>query len=104
MYLLIFIYIVFYNFELPTYSFLFNCFNYFTFVVWMLLTLLTIYRIKTKCLINKSELNNKAHIAIAAAGCASSSSKIYGLKQKKFYRKAGGKVWYDPTMEQWSNG
>jgi len=55
-------------------------------------------------LIGKNELNSKAHIAIAAAGCASSSSKIYGTKQKKFYRKAAGKVWYDPTLEQWSNG
>lgn len=62
-------------------------------------------RIKTKCLTNKSsELNNKAHIAIAAAGCASSSSKIYDAKQKQFFRKAGGKIWYDPTMKQWSNG
>lgn len=63
-----------------------------------------LFRTKTKALIGKSELNSKAHIAIAAAGCASSSSKIYGTKQKQFYRKAAGKVWYDPTLEQWSNG
>ncbi|XP_022168206.1 uncharacterized protein LOC111032242 [Myzus persicae] len=62
-----------------------------------------ISKTKTKALIGKSELNSKAHIAIAAAGCASSSSKIYGTKQKQFYRKAAGKVWYDPTLEQWSN-
>lgn len=55
-------------------------------------------------MIGKNELINKAHIAIAAAGCASSSSKIYGTKQKQFYRKAAGKVWYDPTLEQWPNG
>jgi len=55
-------------------------------------------------LIDKSELNSKAHIAIAAAGCASSSSKIFSTKQKQFYRRAAGKVWYDPTLEQWSNG
>jgi len=55
-------------------------------------------------LIGKNELNSKAHIAISAAECASSSSKIYGTKQKQFYRKAAGKVWYDPTLEQWSNG
>ncbi|XP_026820397.1 RNA-binding protein 42-like isoform X2 [Rhopalosiphum maidis] len=58
---------------------------------------------KNKSSISKSELNSKAHIAIAAAGCASSSSKVYSKKQKKFYRKAAGKVWYDPTLAQWSN-
>jgi hypothetical protein len=49
-------------------------------------------------------VNNKAIAAIAAAGCASSSSKIIVSKQKTNIRKAAGKVWYDPTMEQWSNG
>lgn len=58
----------------------------------------------TTCLINKIELNHKAQIAISAAGCASSSSKIYRTKQKQLYRKAGGKVWYDPSMNQWLNG
>lgn len=62
------------------------------------------FRTKNKSLIGKSELNSKAHIAIAAAGCASSSSKIHSTKQKKFYRKAAGKIWYDPTLEQWPNG
>lgn len=56
----------------------------------------------------QSELNDKACTAIAAAGCASSSSKITHSKtniyQKQFCRKAGGKCWYDSTMEQWSNG
>ncbi|XP_025204838.1 RNA-binding protein 42-like [Melanaphis sacchari] len=62
-----------------------------------------ISKTKNKSLIGERELNNKAHIAIAAAGCASSSSKVFGTKQKKFYRKAAGKVWYDPTLAQWSN-
>lgn len=53
----------------------------------------------------KNDLNNKAHTAIAAAGCASSSTcKMVGSNQKNNCRKAAGKVWYDPTMEQWSNG
>lgn len=61
-----------------------------------------------KCLVNKStEVLNKADVAIAAAGCASSSSNIImcnnNIKEKQFYRKGGGKVWYDPTMKQWSN-
>lgn len=59
---------------------------------------------QTKCLTRQNELDNKAHVAIAAAGCASSSNKTHGAKQKQFYRKAGGKYWYDPTMKQWSNG
>ncbi|XP_050056467.1 RNA-binding protein 42-like isoform X2 [Aphis gossypii] len=63
----------------------------------------SISKTKNKSLIGKSELNSKAHIAIAAAGCASSSSKIHSTKQKKFYRKAAGKIWYDPTLEQWPN-
>lgn len=62
---------------------------------------------------NKStEASHRAYAAIAAAGCTSSSSnkptiacndKDTKEKQKQFYRKGGGKVWYDPTMKQWSN-
>ncbi|VVC43699.1 RNA recognition motif domain [Cinara cedri] len=69
-----------------------------------------ISKIKTKYLVNKStEVLNKVHVAIAAAGCASSSSKIIiplcnnNTREKQFYRKGGGKVWYDPTMKQWPN-
>lgn len=67
--------------------------------------MLLLSRINSKYSINiKNQSNVKAHAAILAAGCASSSPKIHEAKQKQFFRKAGGKVWYDPTMEQWSNG
>lgn len=62
-------------------------------------------RTKTKSLISTTALNTKANLAIAAAGCASSSPKIIKKSKKKnVYRKAAGKVWNDPTMNQWPSG
>lgn len=74
-------------------------------MIFQLLFIGILNRTKTKSLINKIALNNKANLAIAAASCASSPPEIINKpKKKKILRKAGGKVWNDPTMNQWLSG
>lgn len=74
-------------------------------MIFQLLFIALLNRTKTKSLTSKIALNNKANLAIAAAGCASSSPEIKNkLKTKKNLRKAAGKVWNDPTMDQWPSG